>query len=55
MGRYGGRVVAFNFEGFYEPLKALLDHYVDTGMLDARSRGMISFPETVAEFVACIE
>ena len=55
MGRYGGRVVAFNFEGFYEPLKALLDHYVDTGMLDARSRTLISFPETVAEFIACIE
>lgn len=54
IGRYGGRVVAFNFEGFYEPLKALLDHYVDTGMLDTRSRDMISFPETVAEFVACI-
>lgn len=54
IGRYGGRVVAFNFEGFYEPLKVLLDHYVDTGMLDARSRDMISFPETVAEFVACI-
>ena len=55
IGRYGGRVVAFNFEGFYEPLKALLYHDVDTGMLDARSRDMISFPETVAEFIACIE
>ena len=54
LGRYGGRVVAFNFEGFYEPLKALLDHYVDTGMLDAPSRDLISFPETVAEFIACI-
>lgn len=55
MGLYGGRVVSFNFEGFYEPLKALLDHFVDTGMLDARSRTLISFPETVAEFIACIE
>lgn len=55
IGRYGGRVVAFNFEGFFEPLKALLDHYVLTGMLDARSRKLISFPETIGEFIACIE
>jgi hypothetical protein len=54
IGRYGGRVVAFNFEGFYEPLKGLLDHYVATGMLDAASREMIMFPETIDGFVACI-
>ena len=41
--------------GFYEPLKALLDHYVSTGMLDAPSRDLISFPETIGEFVACIK
>ena len=55
IGRYDGKVVAVNFEGFYEPPKALLDHYVATGMLDARSREMISFPATVEEFAACIQ
>ncbi len=55
IGRYGGRVVAFNFEGFYEPLKALLDHYVSTGMLDTPSRDLISFPETIGEFASCIK
>ena len=55
IGRYEGKVVAYNFEGFYEPLKVLLDHYVDNGMLDARSRGLISFPETIEEFAACIQ
>ena len=54
IGRYGGRVVAFNFEGFYDLLKDLLDHYVATGMLDADSREMIMFPETIDGFVACI-
>lgn len=54
LGRYEGRVVAFNFEGFYEPLRALLDHYVSTGMLDAGSRGLISFPATLEEFAGCI-
>ena len=52
--RYSGKIVAFNFEGFYEPLKALLDHYVQAGMLDAPSRRLISFPETIEEFLSCI-
>ena len=55
INRYPGKVVAVNFEGFYEPLKALLDHYVATGMLDARSREMIHFPATLEEFAACIK
>ena len=46
---YGGKIFALNLDGFYEPLKALLDHYVSTGMLDLRTRNMISFPETVHE------
>ena len=52
--RYSGKIVAFNFEGFYDPLKSLLDHYVETGMLDRPSRGLISFPETIEEFLTCI-
>ena len=47
LGKYSGKVIAFNMDGFYEPLKVLLDHYVSTGMLDSRSRELISFPETV--------
>ena len=54
IGRYPGKVVAFDYEGFYEPLKTLLDHYVATGMLDAVSRDMVCFPTTIDEFVACI-
>ena len=52
--RYSGKIVAFNFEGFYDPLKSLLDLYVETGMLDRTSRGLISFPETIEEFLTCI-
>ena len=55
LGRYPGKVVAFNFEGFYEPLKALLDHYVETGMLDRPSRRLISFPETLDDFLTCVQ
>jgi hypothetical protein len=55
IGRYAGRVVAVNFEGFYEPLRVLMDHYVETGMLDTRSRELISFPTTLEEFHDCIQ
>lgn len=55
LGRYGGKVIAFNFKGFYEPLKALLEHYVRTGMIDAPSLRLISFPETMEDFLACIQ
>ena len=50
LGRYPGRVVVFNMDGFYDPFKLQLDRYVERGMMDAVSRAMIHFPETVAEF-----
>ena len=49
LDKYQGKVIAFNMDGFYEPLKALLDHYVATGMLDGPSRELVTFPETVGE------
>ena len=55
LGKYPGKVFALNFDGFYEPLKALLDHYVATGMLDGPSRNLIEFPETVGELVESLK
>ena len=52
---YVGRIFALNLDGFYEPLKALLDHYVATGMLDKRSRDLIAFPRTVAELADALK
>ena len=46
MEKYGGIGFA---------VKELLDHYVKTGMLDARSRGLIEFPDTVAELVGHLD
>lgn len=51
---YKGKVIALDIDGFYEPLKALLDHYVTTGMLDSRSRGLIAFPRTVEELAVLL-
>lgn len=49
MGLCDAKVIAFNWKGFYEPLRSLLDHYVSTGMLDAASRELIHFPARVAD------
>lgn len=55
LGKYGGKIYALNLDGFYNPLMDLLDHYVKTGMLDARSRGLIGFPDTVSELVGHLD
>ncbi len=52
LGRYHGRLFALNLDGFYDPYKALLDHFVNTGMLEPQDRDLVSFPETVEELVA---
>ena len=49
LGRYGGKVYALNLDGFFDPFKALLDHYVSTGMLDPRDRDLLVFADTVEE------
>lgn len=53
--KYSGKVVAVNLFGFYDTLKALLDHFVATGMLDKESRELISFPQTVEEFLEAVK
>lgn len=52
LGRYHGLLFALNLDGFYNPYKALLDHFVNTGMLEPQDRDLVSFPETVEELVA---
>ena len=52
MGLYKGKVIAVNYDGFYDTVVAMLDHFVETGMLDSRSRALISFPRTVEETLA---
>ena len=49
LGRYPGRVVVFNMNGFYDPFKEQLYRYVERGMMDEASRALMHFPETVEE------
>ena len=51
LDKYDGKLFALNLDGFYNPLKDLLDHYVSTKMLDPSSRELIAFPESVEEMV----
>ncbi len=55
LGKYPGNLYALNLNGFYNPLKALLDHFVETGMLEPRDRALVKFPETVEELLNCFE
>ena len=49
LNQYQGKVIAYNHNGFYEPLKTLLDHYVETKMMDQETREKMLFPSTLEE------
>ena len=55
LGRYQGQVIALNLEGYYEPLKALLDHYVKYQMMTPEDRELMQFPNTVEELIALLK
>ncbi|MCQ2182295.1 MAG: TIGR00730 family Rossman fold protein [Bacteroidales bacterium] len=46
---YKGRILAYNIDGFYEPLKELLNKFVWTNMLEKRDEEKILFPESIEE------
>ena len=49
LGRYDGKLLVLNVDGFFDPFKALLDHYVASGMLSPEDRALIRFADTPAE------
>lgn len=53
--QYSGDLYALNLDGFYNPFKALLDHYVETGMMEGHDRDLVKFPETVEELLSYFE
>jgi len=55
LGKYDGQVFALNCGGFFNPLIFLLDYYVETGMLDERSRGLIAFASSVEELAGHLD
>jgi uncharacterized protein (TIGR00730 family) len=53
--QYFGRMFVLNHEGFYEPLKVLLDHYVATGMMPQATRDKIVFADTAEQLLEILE
>lgn len=50
LSKFEGKVICYNYKGFYDKFIDLLDFYVETGMLDAQSRALALFPTTPEEF-----
>ncbi len=50
--QYSGKIFLLNHEGFYEPLRALLRHYVDMKMMTEETMAMVHFadsPDTILD------
>ncbi len=54
LGKYDGRVIVLNLDGFYDPFLALLDHYVSTGMLTPADRTLVETFDTVPSLLASL-
>lgn len=53
--KYDGRIAVLNYDGFYEPLRKLLDHYLETGMMPLATRGKVLFADSVEELLNRLE
>lgn len=54
MGLYGGRVIIFNMDGYYDHLKGQLERFVEEGMFPQDVLDRISFPKDLEELSALI-
>jgi predicted Rossmann-fold nucleotide-binding protein len=48
-------VLLLNHNGFYEPLKALLQHYLATGMMPQSTYELVKFAATADELLDMLE
>jgi hypothetical protein len=55
LGRYHGKILVLNVDGFFDPFKALLDHYEATGMLEPADKRLVIFVDSAAELAAHLE
>ena len=53
--QYDGRIFLLNHEGFYEPLRALLQHYVDVNMLSQETFARIEILDTSEAILEALE
>lgn len=55
LGKYEGKVFLLNHNGFYEPLRALLRHYLNTGMMSQATFDKVSFASDKDEILDLLE
>ena len=53
--QYYGKIFLLDHEGFYEPLRLLLRHYVDTGMMTEETMSKITFAQTPDEILDALK
>ena len=53
--QYFGKIFLLNHDGFYEPLRQLLRHYVDTGMMTEATMSKICFAENKDEILSALQ
>jgi uncharacterized protein (TIGR00730 family) len=53
--QYDGKIMVLDHKGFYQPLKALLDHYVGCGMLSHETMAKLHFAQTAEELLDLLE
>ena len=53
--QYFGKIFLLNHDGFYEPLRQLLRHYVDTGMMTEATMSKICFAESKGEILSALQ
>ena len=53
--QYFGKICVLDHAGFYQPLKQLLEHYVQTGMLSKETMEMIRFAKTSEQLLDMLE
>lgn len=51
LNKYPGDIFVLNLDGFFDPFKALLDHYVETKMLEPKDHALVKFADTVEQLL----
>ena len=53
--QWEGEIYLLNIDGFYNPLIALLDHYVTTHMMEPEDRALVRVAQTPEELLAMLK
>ena len=53
--QYFGKIFLLNHDGFYEPLRRLLQHYVDMKMMSEATMAKVVFADTPQEIIDSLE